>query len=83
MKKENIKEMKTNITIIDLQDKSDFNISHIKNSINIPYEDLMQNYKYYLKKNKTYYITCKKGHLSKRAVSILDYLGYDVIMLEK
>ena len=35
------------------------------------------------RENKTYYITCKKGHLSKRAVSILDYLGYDVIMLEK
>ena len=72
-----------NIKIIDVQEKYEFKTSHIEGSINIPYDELMNNYKNYLNKNDLYYITCKKGHLSKRAVSILEYLGYNVVMLEK
>lgn len=84
MRKVNISNVNLkNIKIIDLQDKYEFKSSHIRGSINIPYDELMNHYKKYLNKNELYYITCKKGHLSKRAVSILEYLGYDVIMLEK
>ena len=72
-----------NVKIIDVQDKYEFNLSHIEGSINIPYDELMSNYKNYLNKNELYYITCKKGHLSKRVVSVLDYLGYNVVMLER
>lgn len=72
-----------NIKIIDVQDKHEYKKHHLNNSINIPYDELMGNYKTYLNKQDLYYITCEKGHLSKRAVSILECLGYNVIMLEK
>ncbi len=84
MRKVKYSELKNkNIKIIDVQTKHEFRENHINGSINIPYDELMSNYKTYLKKENIYYITCEKGHLSKRAVTILECLGYNVIMLEK
>ena len=85
MKKEiynNIK-FRRNIKIIDLQSKADYNVWHFPNAINIPYDNLINNYRNYLNKNDIYYIYCKSGKLSKRATTILNYLGYNVVMLEK
>lgn len=50
----------------------------VKNSIHIPYENLLVNYKELLDKEKKYYIYCKSGIKSKKAVNILNYYGYDV-----
>ena len=72
-----------NIKIIDLQDKIDYNNWHFPKSINIPYDELINNYRNYLNKNDVYYIYCKSGKLSKSATAILSYLGYNVVMLEK
>ncbi len=73
---------KRGVKIIDVQDSYSYRLGHINNSINIPYDDLIQNYRSYLNKNSRYYIYCKSGKLSKRAVMVLSYLGYDVILLE-
>ena len=42
--------------IIDLEDVITYSNNHLPNSINIPYDKLMFNYKEYLDKNKKYYL---------------------------
>ena len=69
--------------IIDVQDEVSFNEEHLPGSINIPYDKLMFNYKKYLNKMEKYYIYCKKGRKSKKAVEILKYYGYDVKQITK
>ena len=68
--------------IIDVSDRYSYNLSHVNGSINIPYDELINNYRLYLNKSESYYLTCKSGKLSKRAVSILKYLGYKVFILK-
>lgn len=65
-------------TLIDLSHPLDYLENHDKRAVNIPYNTLMLHYKDYLDKNKRYYITCKKGIHSRKAVAMLEYLGYDV-----
>lgn len=67
-----------NTKIIDIQDKYYYNIYHLKGAVNIPYEELMNNYRYHLNKKDNYLIYCKSGKLSKRVVAVLSYLGYNV-----
>ena len=64
--------------LIDLSGVVDYNISHHPDAINIPYQRLMLYYDLYLDKNKSYYLTCHKGIHSAKAVTLLEYLGYDV-----
>lgn len=84
MNKENYYKIKNkrNITIIDIQDRFEYKNWHLPNAINIPYDELINNYNKYLKKDQIYYIYCKSGKLSKRLVVVLNYLGYNTIMLE-
>lgn len=70
------------VKIIDIQDKYNYQLNHVPGSINIPYDELMNNYRNYLNKNETYYIYCKSGKLSKRVVMVLSYLGYSVVSFE-
>ncbi len=74
---------KKGVKIIDIQDKYEYLSNHLPRSINIPYDELMNNYRNYLNKHDVYYVYCKSGKLSKRVSTVLDYLGYNVIMLEK
>jgi rhodanese-related sulfurtransferase len=69
--------------IIDVSDKFTYANYHLNGSINIPYDELINNYRKYLNKNERYYLYCKSGKLSKRAVMILSTLGYSVFKLEK
>lgn len=69
--------------IIDVSDSYSYKINHINGSINIPYDELINNYRKYLNKSEKYYLYCKSGKLSKRATIILSSLGYQVINLEK
>ena len=62
---------KRGIKIIDIQDKYNYQLFHLNGAINIPYDDLMNNYRDYLNKNETYYIYCRSGKLSKRVVMVL------------
>ncbi len=68
-------------SLIDIQNPLDYKDFHHPDSINIPYDKLMLNYKTLLDKNKSYYIVCKKGTKSRKAVSILEYYGYDVTQM--
>ncbi len=82
MKRLNIKDYYNNMgTLIDIQNPIDYANNHHPNSINIPYEKLMLNYKTLLDKNKRYFIICNKGTKSRKAVSILEYYGYDVTQM--
>lgn len=67
--------------IIDIQDKYEHQLNPYPGSINIPYDDLMNNYRNYLNKSDMYYIYCKSGKLSKRVVAVLSYLGYNVSII--
>jgi rhodanese-related sulfurtransferase len=79
MKRINLSDYRPNMGIlIDLADKDIFEQRKVLGSINIPYEKLMLHYNEYLDKNKKYYIMCTKGIHSRKAVSILEYYGYDV-----
>ena len=79
MKRINIKDYNPSMgVLIDVRDPIYFEKEHYKNSVNIPYNKLLLNYKALLKKDQKYYITCTKGHKSKKAVSILEFYGYDV-----
>ena len=68
--------------IIDVSDRYTYNLGHLSNSINIPYDELISNYRLYLNKTDKYYIYCKSGKLSKRAVLVLSSLGYKVFLLK-
>lgn len=68
-------------TLIDVQNPIDYQNKHHPDSINIPYDKLMLNYKTLLDKNKSYYIVCNKGTKSRKAVSILEFYGYDVTQM--
>ena len=52
---ETLKRIKNPI-IVDIRDNYSYNISHLKNSINIPYYNLLNNCSHYLNKNSTYYL---------------------------
>ncbi len=69
--------------IIDVSDKYTYNENHIVGSINIPYDELINNYRKYLNKNKKYHLYCKSGKLSKRASIVLSSIGYDVDYFER
>jgi rhodanese-related sulfurtransferase len=68
--------------IIDVSEKYTYNCGHINGSVNIPYDELINNYRVYLNKNDVYYIYCKSGKLSKRMTMVLSSLGYKVFLLE-
>ncbi len=68
--------------IIDVGDRNTYNLGHINGSINIPYDELINNYRSYLNKYEKYYLYCKSGKLSKRAFQILSTLGYKVNVLK-
>lgn len=68
-------------TLIDVQHPLDYQQKHHPDSINIPYDKLMLNYKTLLDKDKPYYIVCAKGTKSRKAVSMLEFLGYDVTQM--
>lgn len=52
-------------------------------ALNIPYERLLINHKEILDKSKKYYIYCKGGIRSKKAVNILEFYGYNVVLVYK
>ena len=64
--------------LIDISAPEIYTKKMVPGSVNIPYERLLLNYKELLDKNKKYYIMCSKGIHSQKAVSILEFYGYDV-----
>ena len=68
--------------IVDVSDKYIYNQGHINGSVNIPYDELINNYRSYLNKKDSYYLYCKSGKLSRRAVAVLSSIGYKVFVLK-
>ncbi len=79
MKKIALKEYKESMGIfIEINNKYNKVVSK---SIHIPYDNLLVNYKELLDKKKRYFIYCKSGVNSKKAVNILSFYGYDVTLV--
>jgi len=74
-----LKKLIGSINIIDIRMKDDYDMGHIKTSINIPNSQLMCNYGRYLDKSKTYYLYCQYGKTSIKTCMYLSKLGYNVI----
>ena len=79
--KEELKKI-NNPIIIDIRNNYSYNISHIKNAINIPYYNLLNNYSHYLNKDNTYYLYCEEGKQSSEISSRLNLLGYKTKSIE-
>ena len=58
-----------------------YSISHVKNAINIPYYNLLNNYSHYLNKNKRYYLYCEEGKQSLEISKRLNAFGYDTLSI--
>ena len=53
----------------------------VGSSMGVSYEDLLINHSELLDKSKKYYIYCKGGIKSRKAVNILEFYGYDVVLV--
>lgn len=71
-----------NPTIVDVRDKYSYNLGHIKNAINIPYYNLLNNHSHYLNKNDKYYLYCKNGKQSTEISKRLNLFGYQTFNIK-
>ena len=62
--------------IVDVRTKEEYEESHIKGAINIPYDEIDEDVE--LDKNKKIYVYCKSGTRSGIAYETLKDLGYEV-----
>lgn len=69
------------ITILDVQDKIDFENNHIPGAINLPIGDFVSEAEK-LSQNKTYYVISKAGVRTARACDYLASLEYDVVNVQ-
>ena len=70
------------IKIIDIRNREKYNDNHILNAINIPYREIIINYKNYLNKSDTYYIYCQRGITSVKICNFLSSEGYNVVNIK-
>ena len=70
------------LEIIDIRDNNSFNINHLSDSINIPFNKLIIEPGKYLDKNKKYLLVCDYGIKSKKTADILNKMGYQVYSLK-
>lgn len=62
--------------IVDVRTKEEYNESHIKDAINIPYDEIDENIE--IDKDKVIFVYCKSGNRSGIAYNTLKSLGYTV-----
>lgn len=65
--------------VVDVRTNLEYAESHVKGSINIPYDEIDETTD--LDKTKTILVYCKSGVRSNKAYNTLKSLGYDVIDL--
>ncbi len=68
--------LENNYIIVDVRNEEEYNEGHLKNALNIPYNEI--NDKINLDKNKTILVYCKSGNRSSIADNKLTNLGYKV-----
>ena len=62
--------------IIDVRTKEEYSTGHIKDAINIPYDEINEETE--LDKNKLIFVYCKSGNRSRQAYNSLKSFGYEV-----
>ncbi len=62
--------------IIDVRTKEEYDAGHIKDAINIPYDEINENT--ILDKNSLIFVYCRSGNRSNIAKNTLSKLGYNV-----
>lgn len=75
---EAFKMMNDDTIILDVRTNEEYNNGHIKNALNIPLDDII-NEKIDIDKNKTILVYCQSGNRSQKASSKLISLGYEKI----
>lgn len=65
-----------NYIIVDVRSEDEYNVSHLVDAINIPYDQI--SFGVNLDKDKTILVYCMSGNRSSIAYKTLDSLGYDV-----
>lgn len=68
--------LENNYIILDVRTKEEYQEGHLKNAINIPYDEIDEDTK--LDKNKSILVYCKSGNRSGIAKGVLLDLGYKV-----
>ena len=68
-----------NYIIVDVRTQEEYDTSHVKGAVNIPYDEIDENVE--LDKSKTILVYCKSGGRSSIAYNTLKELGYDVMDL--
>ena len=67
---------KDNYIIIDVRTKEEYDELHVKDSINIPYDEITKETD--IDKNKIILVYCRSGKRSNMAYQTLNSLGYEV-----
>lgn len=62
--------------IIDVRTEEEYTVEHIKNALNIPYDEIEE--KINISKDKMIFVYCRSGSRSKTAYDTLTKLGYQV-----
>lgn len=77
--KEMLEILKTNsnVVLLDVRSSQEYIEGHIRGSINIPVYDIEKQAKNKLNKNSIIIVYCSAGIRSKRAIQILEKLGYE------
>lgn len=77
--KEMLEILKTNsnAVLLDVRSSQEYIEGHIRGSINIPVYDIEKQAKNKLNKNSIIIVYCSAGIRSKRAIQILEKLGYE------
>ena len=71
----------SNNILVDIRDKYEYNLDHIRSAINIPYTYIITLPDKYLSFDNTYYIYCDCGSKSSKVCQLLSELGYSVVDL--
>lgn len=72
--------MRSDVLIIDLRDKRDYQRFHIERAQNYPYDEIA-NWADSIPKNKKLLLYCEHGSLSMLAAKRLSRMGFDVYTL--
>lgn len=67
------------IEVIDIRTKEEYIYYHLKDSVNIPFSKLLNEYHILLDKSKQYFLICNDGRKSKYISHILEDEGYNII----
>lgn len=69
------------VLLLDIRSREEFELKGIKGSVNVPFDEISTGLSK-LPKDKTVYVLCRTGDLSKEVAEILDDRGYDVYNIE-